>query len=75
MDFYMGTHPLFEILKMTKRVVDKPYVVGAVVRFSGFVSAYWKRLPRQVPNEFMAYLRKEQMERIRSQFLGAQKAR
>lgn len=70
MDFYMGTHPLFEVVKMTRRMVDKPYVVGAAVRLSGFVSAYWKRLPRQVPAEFMDYLRKEQMARLRSTFLG-----
>jgi glycosyltransferase involved in cell wall biosynthesis len=71
MDYYMGTHPLFEMIKMGRRIVDKPFVVGAVVRFSGFVSAYWKRLPRQVPSEFMSYLRREQMARIRSTFLGA----
>jgi biofilm PGA synthesis N-glycosyltransferase PgaC len=74
MDFYMGTHPLFEIVKMTRRLLDKPYVVAAAVRFSGFLSGYWKREPRQVPREFMAYLRKEQMERLRSYFLGSQKA-
>jgi poly-beta-1,6-N-acetyl-D-glucosamine synthase len=75
MDFYMGTHPLFETIKMARRLGEKPYVVGAAVRFSGFISAYWKRLPRQVPDEFMAYLRKEQMARIRAIFPGAQKGR
>ncbi len=75
MDYYMGTHPLFETIKMARRMVEKPYLVAAVVRFSGFVAAYWKRLPRQVPEEFMAYLRKEQMQRIRSIFPGAQKGR
>ncbi len=74
MDFYMGTHPVFEIVKMTRRLVDKPYVIAAAVRFSGFLSAYFKREPRQVPADFMAYLRKEQMARLRSFFLGAQKA-
>jgi biofilm PGA synthesis N-glycosyltransferase PgaC len=75
MDFYMGTHPLFEMIKMARRVTEKPYFVAAAVRFSGFVSAYFKSLPRQVPEEFMAYLRKEQMARIRSLFPGAQKSR
>jgi biofilm PGA synthesis N-glycosyltransferase PgaC len=75
MDFYMGTHPLFETIKMARRLAEKPYGVAAIVRFSGFVAAYWKRLPRQVPEEFMAYLRKEQMERIRSIFSGPQKGR
>jgi poly-beta-1,6-N-acetyl-D-glucosamine synthase len=70
MDFYMGTHPLFEIVKMARRMADKPYVVAAAVRFSGFVSAYCRRLPRQVPPEFVDYLRKEQLTRLRSTFLG-----
>jgi hypothetical protein len=61
---------LFEIVKMTRRLADKPYGIVAAVRFSGFLSGYWKREPRQVPQEFMNYLRKEQMVRLRSYFLG-----
>ena len=76
MDLLMGTHPLFETIKMARRRLgEKPYISGGGCPFSGFISAYWKRLPRQVPDEFMAYLRKEQMGKNSSDFPGAQKGR
>ena len=71
MDFYMGTHPLFETVKIALRMSEKPYLIWAACRFSGFFSSYWKRAPRQVSSEFMAFLRKEQMARLRSKLLGA----
>lgn len=74
MDFYMGTHPLFEIFKVARRMNGRPYGVAALARFSGFVAAYFKREARQVPIEFMQFLRKEQMERLRSRLLGVQKS-
>lgn len=73
MDFYMGTHPLFEIFKVARRLNGRLFGVPALVRFSGFLSSCFKREARQVPDEFMRFLRKEQMERLRSRLLGAQK--
>jgi poly-beta-1,6-N-acetyl-D-glucosamine synthase len=70
MDFYMGTHPVFEVFRVVRRFREKPYVVGALVRFSAFLWAYCKREVRQVPDNFMLFLRREQMERLRTQFLG-----
>lgn len=74
MDFYMGNHPLFEIFKVARRLPSKPYVVAALVRLSGFVWAYCKRERRQVPDNFMRFLRREQMERLRTQLLGSKTA-
>ena len=65
MDFYMGTHPVFEILRMVRRFQSKPYVLGALVRLAAFVWAYCSGEKRQVPNEFVRFLREEQMERLR----------
>ena len=65
MDFYMGTHPLFEICRMARRFQSKPYVVGAMVRLAGFAGAYCKGERKQVPDEFVSFLRNEQMERLR----------
>jgi biofilm PGA synthesis N-glycosyltransferase PgaC len=74
MDFYMGTHPLFEIFRVVRRFREKPYVVGALVRFSAFLWAYSSRTVRQVPDNFMAFLRKEQMERLRLGWWGSKSA-
>lgn len=67
-DFSFGSHPLFEIFKCLRRVKEKPYVVGALLRMCGFIRAYYKRERRVVSDEFVNYLRREQMYRLKSIF-------
>jgi hypothetical protein len=68
MDFYLGTHPLFEIFRVVRRFRDKPYFVGALIRLVAFGWAYCTRIERQVSPEFMKFLRAEQMDRLRRLF-------
>jgi poly-beta-1,6-N-acetyl-D-glucosamine synthase len=65
MDYSMGSHPLFEIFRVGKRLLRKPLIVGAFVRFFSFILATCRREKRFVPNEFIKFLRNEEMERIR----------
>lgn len=64
MDFYVGTHPFFEIFRMARRCQCKPYVIGAAVRLLAFGLSYCRGEKRQVPQDFIRYLRKEQMRRL-----------
>jgi glycosyltransferase involved in cell wall biosynthesis len=68
MDYSLGALPLFEMLKLASRVWVKPYLLGSMVRFAGFVHSYSQREQRAVPSEFMSYLRKEQRQRLTSLF-------
>jgi glycosyltransferase involved in cell wall biosynthesis len=68
MDYSLGALPLFEMLKLASRVWVKPYLLGSVVRFAGFVHSYFQGEQRAVPSEFMSYLRKEQRQRLTSLF-------
>ena len=64
MDYYLGTHPLFEVFRLARRVRSKPYLVGAAVRSVAFVWASIRRVEREVTPEFMRFLREEQMQRL-----------
>jgi hypothetical protein len=64
MDYYVGTHPLFEVFRMARRVRSKPYVVGAAVRSMAFIWASISGVEREVTPEFMRFLRNEQMQRL-----------
>jgi poly-beta-1,6-N-acetyl-D-glucosamine synthase len=64
MDFYMGTHPLFELFRVARRCQEKPYFLGALVRLVAFGYAYCRGEKRQVSDEFVEFLRKEQMGRL-----------
>jgi poly-beta-1,6-N-acetyl-D-glucosamine synthase len=65
MDHYLGTHPLFEIVRVARRMGAKPYVVGGLVRMAGFVWAYCKGAKREVTPEYMEFVRRQQMEKLR----------
>ena len=64
-DFSLGSHPLFEIAKLARRVWSPPYVLGAFVRLCAFAGAYCRTEKRPVSEEFVKYLRREQLRRLR----------
>jgi poly-beta-1,6-N-acetyl-D-glucosamine synthase len=64
-DYSLGSHPLFEVLKCFRRLGVRPYVLGALARFSGFLSAYCRREKRSAPVAVVEYLRSEQKARLR----------
>lgn len=66
MDYSMGSLLAFEVLKCARRLGQRPYILGALVRLGGFLASYLVRLPRLVPGDVIAFLRKEQWGRLRS---------
>jgi biofilm PGA synthesis N-glycosyltransferase PgaC len=69
MDYSLGSHPLFEIVKCVRRMRSKPYVLGACARLTSFVLAHFCEEERPVSEGFVAFLRKEQSERLWESFL------
>ena len=64
LDYSFGSDPIFEFLKCMRRLRDKPYLVGAAIRFGTFLWMSVCSRPRPVPDEFVAFLRKEQRTRL-----------
>jgi glycosyltransferase involved in cell wall biosynthesis len=65
MDASFGSHPVFELLKCCRRVTSRPFVLGSIVRFSGYI---WWRLAGRKPLialEKVAFLKKEQTAKLR----------
>lgn len=65
MDYSLGNHPLFELFKCASRIREKPYFLYAFTHMIGFVSALCQKESRIVSDEFINYLRKEQLSRIK----------
>ena len=63
-DYVCGYHPLFEIVKCLFRLVQKPYIIGSLALFYGFVTGYLKRVPRVDDPEMIRFLRQQQMNRL-----------
>jgi GT2 family glycosyltransferase len=69
MDFSVGSHPIFEVIKCTQRFNQKPYLIGGIIRLFGFYSSYLLKKNRIVSDDFIAFLRREQMNRLLSMFI------
>lgn len=65
LDYSFGYHPLFEIAKCISRIREKPYVTGVVARLLGYFMSAIKREPLGIPPEAAAFLRKEQLQRLK----------
>jgi hypothetical protein len=62
-DFSIGYHPIFEIAKCCRRILQPPYLTGGVLRLAGYL--WGCRLLNghkpAMPVDFVRYLRREQM--------------
>ncbi len=66
MDYSVGSHPLFEMARLARRLRSQPYVLGACARWCGYVWAACRREKRIVSKEFVQFLRAEEMARLRT---------
>ena len=67
--YSVGYHPLFELTRCASRLFDRPPVVGSLSLLAGYCWASLKGYERQVPDDFVRYLRSEQVARMRSVLL------
>jgi len=63
-DYELGYHPLFYILRSSRRITKQPQILGASLNLAGFLWACLRRNKRKVNRNFVRFLRREQMERL-----------
>lgn len=66
--YVIGYHPLFELVKLM-RVRSVKGLVANMYELAGYSQAAILRLKRQVPDEFVTYLRSEQKDRLKHLFM------
>jgi len=65
-DYYLGTHIVFMLAKSLRRAfLEQPYIIGAASRLAGFMAGCFSSEKRNIPDEVVKYIRKEQMGRLR----------
>src|SRR6266567_9366120 len=67
-DFYLGGHPLWELFRVAYRATKRPYLLGGIALYSGYLSAFLRQTKRPVSDELMRFHRKEQMLKLKSIF-------
>jgi glycosyltransferase involved in cell wall biosynthesis len=64
-DYYLGGHPLWEVFRVAYRATKKPYLLGGIALFSGYLSASLRQMERPVSKELMRFHRQEQMTKLK----------
>ena len=65
-DYILGGHPLWQMFRCTYRMTQRPYVIGGVALFAGFVAGFLTRAERPVSPELMRFHRSEQMLKLKT---------
>lgn len=63
-NYICGYHPLFMLVKCLVHLIRKPYIVGSLGLFHGFISGYLQRIPQVDDPTTIGYLRREQIKRL-----------
>jgi glycosyltransferase involved in cell wall biosynthesis len=64
-DYYLGSHPLWEVCRSLYQLTRRPYVLGGTCLLCGYVWAHLRREARPVNADFIRFRRHEQMRRLR----------
>lgn len=69
-DYTIGNHFLWELSRAAYQMSKPPYVVGGLTLLLGYTWAAIRRLQRPVSEEFVAFHRREQMQRLKRFWAG-----
>jgi poly-beta-1,6-N-acetyl-D-glucosamine synthase len=63
-NYICGYHPLFMLAKCFRRLPHKPYLIGSLALFYGFISGYLKQVPQVDDVQTIGFLRRQQLGRL-----------
>jgi biofilm PGA synthesis N-glycosyltransferase PgaC len=62
--YYIGYHPLFQIVRVISRLYRWPYFLGSLMMFIGWIEGYLRRMDREDRIEVVKFVRKQQINRL-----------
>ncbi len=68
-DYYLGSHPLWEIFRCAYQMRNKPRVLGGIFLLSGYVWGFLSGVQRPISRELARFHQREQMMRLKDIFL------
>ena len=64
-EYSLATHPVFFVIKCIRRsFLEKPFMVGGILRVCGYFFAYIRKEEILIPDDVVRYTRSEQLRRI-----------
>jgi glycosyltransferase involved in cell wall biosynthesis len=65
-DYYLGGHPVWQLFRCSYRMAKRPYFLGGIALFAGYVAAALGTAERPVSDELIRFHRREQMTRLKA---------
>jgi glycosyltransferase involved in cell wall biosynthesis len=65
-DYILGGHPVWQLFRCSYRMTKRPYLVGGMALFAGYLAALLSRTERPVSGELMGFHRREQMVKLKA---------
>jgi biofilm PGA synthesis N-glycosyltransferase PgaC len=62
--YALGSHPAWEVFRTLHQMSQRPFVIGALLLFAGYLWAMVRRAEKSMPHELVAFRRREQMRRL-----------
>lgn len=69
-DYSLGGQLLWEAFRSLYQMKTKPYVLGGICIFSGYLWALLSRSEKAIPRELIEFHQKEQLSRLKTLFFG-----
>ena len=73
-DYALGNHPCWELSRVAYQMTKKPYLAGGLALGAGYAWSALRRAERPVSEEFVAFHRAEQWQRLKRFFAGRKPA-
>jgi len=65
-DYYLGGSPIWQVFRVSYRMLKKPYILGGLALLSGYIWAAIRRVKRPVSDSLRQFHRKDQMKKLRA---------
>jgi hypothetical protein len=65
MDYLLGSHPIWEIVRGVYQMGNRPYVIGGMLILVAYFWNFLSGVEQTIPRDLMAFRRKDQMARLR----------
>jgi hypothetical protein len=69
-DYYLGGHPVWQLFRCAYRMAKRPYLLGGIALFAGYIAASLGSTERPISDELMKFHRKEQIVKLKAIFVS-----
>ena len=65
-DYFLGNHPVWQIFRVVFQMFKRPYCIGGLLLFVGYMHSLISGVERPVAPELIAFHRREQLARLKN---------